>query len=90
MKVIANRVLILLPEIKGDEIKGGIIIPTIAQKDQFPHAKVVEVGPKVVDVNKGDIVIIDRYSGTGLRLIVDNVKYVVVAEPDILAIVNKP
>lgn len=88
MKVIANRVLILLPDIKGDEVQGGIIIPTIASKDQFPRVKVVEVGPKVIDVKKGDIVIIDRYSGTGLRLIVDNVKYVVVAEPDVLAIVS--
>ncbi len=85
MKVISNRVLVKMPA-EGPSIINGIHIPESVTKYQFPKAEVIAVGPKVVDVKKGDTVIIDRYSGVGHRVEIKGVLHVVFQETDILAI----
>jgi co-chaperonin GroES (HSP10) len=87
MKPTANRVLILIPNAPKEV--GGIIMPDHASLDQFPEAKVVAVGPKCVDIRKGDTVIVDRYAMASHRVTVDGKQHFLIAEPDVLGIVSK-
>ena len=85
--------IVLLPK-KSEEKKGGILLPTAAQ-EKSQIATVVAVGdggpadgkvaPIVVKV--GDEVLYSKYSGVEYEE--DDVKYVVVRQPDIIAIIEK-
>lgn len=85
--------VVLLPKEGEKETKGGIILPTAAQ-EKSQLATVVEVGmggeldgKKIeMQVQKGDVVLYAKYSGTEIN--VENQKYVVVRQADILAIVK--
>ena len=77
----------------GDVTKGGIIIPDTA-KEKPMQAKVVAVGSghksedgavTPLDVKKGDIVLIGKWSGT--EVTIDDVDYVIVKESDVMGIV---
>ena len=92
IKPLFDRV-VLLPEEAEKETKGGILLPTATQeKSQF--AKVVAVGKggeldgKKIDmqVKVGDKVLFSKYAGTEITL--NDKKYVVVRQTDILAIVE--
>jgi co-chaperonin GroES (HSP10) len=53
------KILVLkVPE--KEETKGGIILPQNAMQTTARACKVIEVGPKVLDVKKGDTVWIQR------------------------------
>lgn len=88
LKPLADRVVIKMLE-SEETTKSGIILAGPSQeKPQF--AEVIEVGPgteKVkMEVNKGDKVVISKYSGT-------NVKYegedlIIVNQSDILAVIE--
>lgn len=95
MKVnpLADRVLVKPLEAQ-EEKKGGIIIPDTA-KEKPQKGEVVEVGPgRVTDdgkkiameVKKGDKVLYGKYSGT--EVTIEDVEYLILREPDILAIVG--
>lgn len=88
------RDMVLVQSISPEETKrGGIIIPDIAQEKPL-HAKVISVGDgisgngdKIVfRVKAGDVVLIGKYSGTEITL--DNEKYIIISQEDILAIVR--
>ncbi len=73
---------------------GGILIPDSAAEKPL-KAEVVSVGPgkrsddgkvHAVDVKKGDIVLIGKYSGTEVK--VDGQDLVVLREDDIMAVVS--
>ena len=74
---------------------GGIIIPGTAQ-EKPTEGEVIAVGPGYVsqedgtvtptDVKVGDKVLYNKYAGT--EVVVDDVKYVIVRETDVLAIVD--
>jgi chaperonin GroES len=73
---------------------GGILIPDSAAEKPL-KAEVISVGPgkrsddgKVhpVDVKKGDVVLIGKYSGTEVK--VDGQDLVVLREDDIMAVVS--
>lgn len=78
--------------------KGGIHLPQNAQK-KSEFGRVVAVGPGdtvdgdptnhryAVDVAVGQIVAIDKYGGTEIE--VNDVKYVVIKQADVLAVINK-
>ena len=78
---------------KEETTKSGFILPSSAQEKQ-QTAKVVAVGPGgVIDgkevtmqVKVGDKVIYSKYSGTEVE--VDDEKYVVVKQNDILAVIE--
>ncbi len=89
MRPTSNRLLIQIPEAPKDLKVDGIFIPENAEKAQYPEAKVMAAGPKCLDVKEGDTVIIDRYAMASVRLIVKGQLYFVIAEPDVLAIINK-
>jgi len=89
---LADRVVLKMMEAE-ETTKGGIIL-TASAKEKPSVAEVISVGPGgVVDgkevtmaVKTGDKVIIEKYSGTAIKL--DGVNYVVVHQNDILAIVE--
>ena len=94
IKPLGNRVLIKMKE--GEEkTKSGIILSGSAQeKPQI--AEVIEVGPgelvkegnerSKMEVKKGDNIIISEYAGTKVKY--EGVKYIIVKQDDILAIVE--
>ena len=92
MKPIFDRVVLELVE-KEEEMKGGIILPSVAQ-DKSQIAKVVEIGSgelpdgkKVnMQVKRGDRVIFAKYTGTEVEE--KGKKYVIVRQADILAVLD--
>ena len=82
---LADRVLIT--PAPAEEKIGGIIIPDTA-KEKPQEGKVIAAGPgkkdEPMEVKVGDEVIYGKYSGT--EVTVDDVKYLIVKQSDILAI----
>ncbi|BDT61586.1 MAG: 10 kDa chaperonin [Flavobacteriales endosymbiont of Rhyzopertha dominica] len=88
IKPLYDRVIIEPLQIEN-KTKSGIIIPdTVKEKSQ--KGKVIEVGTGKKNYNmivkKGDIVLYSKYSGTELNI--NNKKYLIMYENDILAIIN--
>ena len=85
--------VVLKPLESENETKGGIILPTAAQ-EKSQLAKVVAIGDGKnaegkdvgMQVKVGDKVLYGKYTGTEISI--DDVKYVVVRQPDILAIIE--
>lgn len=94
-----NRLLIEIAQ-KEEVTKGGIIIPdTVKEKPHYGF--VVKTGPGIRDVNVdttlhldgripidievGDSVLFNKYSGT--ELIIDGKDYMLIKETDVLAII---
>jgi chaperonin GroES len=93
VKPLGDRVLVR-PEDEEEQVKGGIIIPDTA-KEKPQRGKVVAVGDGKTDdsgkkialsVKKGDSVLYGKYAGTEVRL--DDEDYLIMAEGDILAVIE--
>lgn len=88
IKPLADRVLVLPAE--AEEKIGGIIIPDTA-KEKPLHGKIMAVGNGTKDeamvLKEGDSVLYGKYSGTELEH--EGVKYLIMRQSDVLAIVNK-
>lgn len=86
IKPLADRVLIE-PQEAQTRTASGIYIPDTA-KEKPQQGKVVAAGPgkkdEPMEVKVGDIVLYGKYSGT--EVTVDDVKYLIVKQSDILAI----
>ena len=94
MKLVPLFDRVVLKQLVGEETtKSGIVLPGQA-KEKPQQAEVIAVGPGgVVDgkevtmqVKTGDKVIFSKYSGTEVE--VDEEKYVVVKQNDILAVIE--
>lgn len=94
MKLVPLGDKIVLKQLEAEETtKSGIVLPGQA-KEKPQQAEVIAVGPGgVVDgkeitmqVKVGDKVIYSKYSGTEVEL--DNEKFVVVKQNDILAVIE--
>lgn len=95
IKPLGNHVLI---EMKGEEdkkTKSGIYIPETVDKEKPDQGIIMAVGPgkrddngKIIpmQVKKGDLVIFSKYSPDEIK--VDDKKYFVISEDNILAIIN--
>lgn len=93
LKPLGDRVVLKFIEAE-ETSKGGIILAAAAQeKPQI--AEVISVGPGgmidgkevVMEVKKGDKVILSKYSGTEVKIGTD--EYTVARQSDILAIVEQ-
>ena len=92
LKPLFDRV-VLKQLVSEETTKSGIVLPGQA-KEKPQQAEVIAVGPGgVVDgkeitmqVKVGDKVIYSKYSGTEVEL--DNEKYVIVKQNDILAVIG--
>ena len=85
IKPLADRVLIQ-PKEAETKTASGLYIPDTA-KEKPSEGKVLAVGPgkkdEPMEVKVGDEVIYGKYSGT--EVTVDDVKYLIVKQSDILA-----
>lgn len=88
VKPLADRVLVLPAQ--AEEKVGGIIIPDTA-KEKPQHGKVVATGNGTKDeemvLKEGDEILYGKYSGTELEF--DGIKYLIMRQSDVLAVVNK-
>ena len=84
---LADRVLVL-PAVAEEKI-GGIIIPDTA-KEKPMHGKIVATGNGTKDeemiLKEGDEVVYGKYAGTELEY--DGVKYLMMRQSDVLAIIK--
>jgi len=92
IKPIGDRVLVKHTEEK-EQVRGGIIIPDAA-KEKPMEAEVIALGTgkkdengkvQAFEVKVGDRVLISKYGGTEVKI--DDVKYTLVREEDILGII---
>ena len=93
LQPMADR-LVVKPIEKEEKTKGGIYLPdTVKEKPQ--EGEVLAVGPGrlsddgkrlAMDVAAGDIVLYAKYGGTEVKL--DDKKYLILKETDILAILD--
>jgi chaperonin GroES len=93
MKPVGDRIL-LQRTVEKEQIRGGIIIPDLA-REQPQEAKVIALGtgPKTkaggvagFEVKIGDTVLVGKFAGSEVEL--DNHKYTVVREDDILGVIT--
>ena len=92
IKPLFDRVVILPLENESTS-KGGLLLPMAAQESS-QIAKVVAVGSGEnfdgknigMQVKEGDKVLYGKFSGT--EVVVDEIKYVVIRQTDILAVLN--
>ena len=86
IKPLADRVLVE-PQEAPTKTASGIFIPDTA-KEKPQQGKVVAAGPgkkdEPMEVKPGDVVLYGKYSGT--EVTVDDKKYLIVKQSDILAI----
>jgi Co-chaperonin GroES (HSP10) len=86
IKPLADRVLIQ-PKEAETQTASGLYIPDTA-KEKPQEGKVIAVGPgkkdEPMEVKVGDEVIYGKYAGT--EVTVDEVKYLIVKQSDIMAI----
>ena len=90
-----DRVLLKRIE-QASKTAGGIIIPDTA-KEKPMEAEVIAVGPGKIDdegktiamnVKKGDRVLFSTYSGTEVSSTGDDVQYLIIAEDDLLGVIE--
>ncbi len=95
LKPLGDRVVVK-PIEKEEKTPSGIFLPDTA-KDKPQQGKVVAVGPgrwndktgerMPLDVKVGDTVIFAKYAGTEVKL--DDTKYLIMSESDVLAVVEE-
>lgn len=93
LKPLADRVIVEPVEQEG-VTASGIYVPETA-KEKPQEARVVAVGPgrlldngdrAPMEVKAGDLVVFAKYAGTELKM--DDTKYLILGEKDILAVVG--
>ena len=89
IKPLSDRVLVL-PNPAEEKTAGGLFIPDTA-KEKPLMGKVIAAGPGTAEVKMevkvGDEVLYGKYAGTELNI--DGVSYLMMAQRDILAVVEK-
>ena len=93
LRPLYDRIVVRRKEAK-ETMRGGIIIPDTA-KEKPQEAEVIAVGEgkfndqgkrMKLDVEKGNTVLIGKYSGTDIKI--DDVEYTILREDEVLAIVE--
>ena len=93
LKPLGDR-LIVEPIEQDEMTPSGIVLPETA-KEKPMQGKVIAAGPGArkddgsriaMDVSEGDTVLYAKYAGTEVKL--DNQKYLIIKETDVLAIVE--
>ena len=93
LKPLGDRIVVEVVE-ELERTKGGIVLPDTA-KEKPQEAEVLAVGPgarnergerRPLEVNKGDRILFAKYAGSEIKY--DGVKYLIMRESDILAVVG--
>ena len=83
MKVLGKKILIKLDPVRTEKV-AGLTIPK--GNDGTETAEVIEVGPEVKDLSKGDKLIIHKHAGAEFTNPSDNQKYRSITEHEILVV----
>lgn len=83
LKPTSDRILIQLIDI-DEKKEQHILIPEQIKQNQGMNAEVVEIGPSVSIVKKGDKILFAKYAGE--IVIKDKKQYFVISVDDVLAI----
>jgi len=95
IRPLADRVVIK-PQEKEEKTRGGIYLPDTASKEKPQEGIIMAVGDGKVDdkgkrtpigVKTGDKVLFAKYAGTEIKI--EDEDYLILAEKDILAVVNE-
>ncbi len=94
LRPLGDRVVVK-PLTQDEVTKSGIILPETVDKDRPERGEVIAIGPgKVLDngafapmgVKVGEKIVFKKYSPDEVKI--DNVEYLLVAESDIMAIIE--
>ena len=90
MKLVPLGDRVVLKQLAAEETtKSGIVLPG-QEKEKPQQAEVIAVGPGTEEVKMevavGDKIIYSKYSGTEVKL--DEEKYIIVKQEDILAVIK--
>ncbi|MBD5552124.1 co-chaperone GroES [bacterium 1XD8-76] len=90
MKLVPLGDRVVLKQLAAEETtKSGIVLPG-QEKEKPQQAEVIAVGPGTEDVKMevavGDQIIYSKYSGTEVKL--EEEKYIIVKQEDILAVIK--
>jgi chaperonin GroES len=94
LRPLADR-LVVEPQEQEEMTASGIVLPETA-KEKPQKGKVISVGPGrygdederlPMDVKEGDTVLFAKYAGTEIKI--DDKKYLILKESDVLAIVEE-
>ncbi len=77
---------ILVKRNKAQTTKGGIFLPE-SSKEKPKQGEVIASGPDEMEFKVGDSVLFTSYAGTEIKIDDDN-EYLILAEDDVLAIVQ--
>ena len=95
IRPLADRVVVK-PQEKEERTRGGIFLPDTASKEKPQEGTIMAVGEGKLDdngkrtpvaVKAGDRVLFAKYAGTEVKIEDDD--YLILAEKDILAVVNE-
>jgi chaperonin GroES len=95
IRPLADRVVVR-PQEKEERTRGGIYLPDTASKEKPQEGLVMAVGDGRLDdngkrvpvaVKPGDRVLFAKYAGTEIKI--DDEDFLILAEKDVLAIVNE-
>ncbi len=95
IRPLADRVVIK-PQEREEKTRGGIFLPDTASKEKPQQGSVMAVGDGRLDdsgkripvsVQAGDTVLFAKYAGTEIKI--EDEDYLILAEKDILAIVQQ-
>ncbi len=95
IRPLADRVVIK-PADREEKTKGGIYLPDTASKERPQEGTILAAGEGRLDdngkrvpmsVKAGDKVLFAKYSGTEFK--VDDVEYLILAEKDILGVIQE-
>ena len=95
IRPLADRVVIK-PQEREEKTKGGLFLPDTASKEKPQQGKVMAVGEGRLDdsgkrvplsLQAGDTVLFAKYAGTDIKI--DDEDYLILAEKDVLAIVQE-
>lgn len=88
--------VVIKPNKKEEMTKSGIVLPETADKERPERGEVIAVGEgriladgkrSIMSVKIGDQVMFKKYSPDEIKI--DNQEYLVIAEEDIIAIINE-
>jgi chaperonin GroES len=94
LRPLADR-LVVEPQEQEEVTASGIVLPETA-KEKPQKGTVIAVGPGrygdedervPMDVKKGDVILFAKYAGTEIKI--DDKKYLILKESDVLAIVEE-
>ncbi len=94
LRPLGDRVIVK-PAAKEEMTKTGIILPDTVDKERPEHGEVIAVGPgKMLDngqvapmsIKIGDKIVFKKYGPDEVKI--DDVEYLVIAESDVMAVIE--